>query len=81
MIICHQAGQCSIQPCIDIGIYVGTLGLFFTLFLLFAKYFPVINMFEVKTILKSSSGVIDNTRPHASMHATAPQPVNHPKHD
>ncbi len=42
---------------IDVGIYVGTLGLFFTLFLLFAKYFPVINMFEVKTILKSSSGV------------------------
>src|SRR5688572_2133698 len=66
---------------IDIGVYVGTLGLFFTLFLLFAKYFPVINMFEVKTILKSSSGVIDNTHHHASMHATDPQDINHPKHD
>ena len=31
---------------------MGTLGLFFTLFLLFAKFFPVINMAEVKTILK-----------------------------
>jgi Ni/Fe-hydrogenase subunit HybB-like protein len=40
---------------IDIGIFVGTLGLFFTLFLLFAKFFPIINMAEVKAILKSSS--------------------------
>jgi Ni/Fe-hydrogenase subunit HybB-like protein len=37
---------------IDVGVYVGTIGLFFTLFLLFAKFFPVINMAEVKTILK-----------------------------
>jgi molybdopterin-containing oxidoreductase family membrane subunit len=65
---------------IDIGVYVGTLGLFFTLFLLFAKYFPVINMFEVKTILKSSSGVAHHTH-HNSMHANDPQPTNHPKHD
>ncbi|MBK0402303.1 polysulfide reductase NrfD [Adhaeribacter sp. BT258] len=65
---------------IDIGIYVGTMGLFFTLFLLFAKYFPVINMFEVKTILKSSSGVAHSTH-HTSMHANDPQLVNHPKHD
>ena len=55
---------------IDIGIYVGTLGLFFTLFLLFAKYFPVVNMFEVKTILKSSSGVPHALDPDKSMHAT-----------
>ncbi|CAN5917163.1 polysulfide reductase NrfD [soil metagenome] len=39
---------------IDIGIFVGTLGLFFTLFLLFAKFFPLVNMAEVKAILKSS---------------------------
>jgi Ni/Fe-hydrogenase subunit HybB-like protein len=65
---------------IDIGIYIGTLGLFFTLFLLFAKYFPVINMFEVKAILKSSSGVAHPTH-HNSMHANDPQPTNHPKHD
>lgn len=42
---------------IDIGVYVGTIGLFFTLFLLFAKFFPVVNMAEVKAILKSSSDV------------------------
>jgi len=56
---------------IDVGIYVGTLGLFFTLFLLFAKYFPVINMFEVKTILKSSSGVPHTHHPD-TMHAHSP---------
>ncbi|TAH25613.1 MAG: hydrogenase [Cytophagales bacterium] len=40
----------------DVGDYLFSFGLFFTLFLLFAKYFPVINMAEVKSILKSSSG-------------------------
>ncbi|MCS6823116.1 MAG: polysulfide reductase NrfD [Cytophagaceae bacterium] len=40
----------------DIGVYMFTFGFFFTCFLLFAKYFPVINMAEVKTIIKSSSG-------------------------
>ncbi|MCU0416853.1 MAG: polysulfide reductase NrfD [Cytophagaceae bacterium] len=39
----------------DVGDYLFTFGLFFTLFLLFAKYFPVINMAEVKTIINSSS--------------------------
>ena len=39
----------------DVGVYLFTFGLFFTLFLLFAKFFPVINMAEVKSILKSSS--------------------------
>jgi molybdopterin-containing oxidoreductase family membrane subunit len=39
----------------DIGVYLFTFGLFFTLFFLFAKFFPVINMAEVKSVLKSSS--------------------------
>ncbi|EIM76637.1 polysulfide reductase NrfD [Nitritalea halalkaliphila LW7] len=38
----------------DMGVYLFTFGLFFTLFLLFAKFFPVINMAEVKSIVKSS---------------------------
>ena len=53
---------------IDIGVYVGTIGLFFTLFLLFCKFFPVINMFEVKSILKSSSEV--KHHPNGAMHGT-----------
>ena len=32
----------------DVGLFVGTLGLFFTLFLLFFRYLPVIAMSEVK---------------------------------
>jgi molybdopterin-containing oxidoreductase family membrane subunit len=39
---------------IDIGIFVGTIGMFGTFFLLFSRYFPVIAQSELKTILKSS---------------------------
>jgi len=37
---------------IDIGLYIGTIGIFFTLFLLFARAFPVIAQAETKSILK-----------------------------
>ncbi|RYZ47998.1 MAG: hydrogenase, partial [Sphingobacteriales bacterium] len=52
---------------IDIGVYVGSLGLFFTLFLLFCKFFPVINMFEVKAILKGSN--VKTHKPGTTMHS------------
>ena len=39
---------------VDIGIFLGTIGFFFVLFLLYARTFPVIAQAEVKTILKSS---------------------------
>src|SRR5512138_2264077 len=39
----------------DVGEFILTVGFFFTAFLLFAKFFPVINMFEVKSILKAHS--------------------------
>jgi hypothetical protein len=39
----------------DIGDYIFSFGLFFTLFLLFSKYLPVVNMAEVKGVLRSSS--------------------------
>jgi len=42
----------------DIMSYVFSFGLFFTLFFMFAKFFPVINMAEVKTILKESSSKV-----------------------
>src|SRR6187402_1225094 len=48
----------------DIGEYIFTFGLFFTLFFLFAKYFPVINMAEVKSILRSDSEKIDSKEHH-----------------
>jgi len=43
------------QPTIyDLGDFIFTIGLFFTFFFLFAKFFPVINMAEVKSILKAT---------------------------
>ncbi len=39
----------------DIGDYIFSFGFFFTLFLLFSKFLPVINMAEVKSVLRSSS--------------------------
>ncbi len=40
---------------VDVLDYLYTFGFFFVCFFLFAKFFPVINMFEIKAILKSSS--------------------------
>jgi Ni/Fe-hydrogenase subunit HybB-like protein len=39
---------------VEMGIFIGSLGLFFTCFLLFTRFFPVIAMSELKTIVKSS---------------------------
>ena len=39
---------------VDVGIFIGTIGIFFTFFLLFARTFPVIALSELKTILKST---------------------------
>ena len=39
---------------IDIGIFIGSIGFFLLLFLLYARSFPVIAQAEVKSILKSS---------------------------
>jgi molybdopterin-containing oxidoreductase family membrane subunit len=38
----------------EIGFYLGTFGLFFTCFFLFAKYFPTIAVAEIKYVLKTS---------------------------
>ena len=38
----------------EIGFYLGTFGLFFTCFFLFAKYFPVIAIAEIKYVLKTT---------------------------
>ena len=40
---------------IEFGIFIGTLGIFFTLFMLFAKFFPVIAIAEIKSVMRSSS--------------------------
>jgi Ni/Fe-hydrogenase subunit HybB-like protein len=38
----------------EIGFYLGTFGLFFTCFFLFAKYFPTIAVAEIRYVLKTS---------------------------
>jgi len=40
---------------VDVAIFVGSIGLFFTLFLLFLRFLPAIAMAEVKLLVKSSS--------------------------
>lgn len=46
----------------DIMCYVFTFGLFFTCFFLFAKFFPVINMAEVKAVLNNSNDKVYKNR-------------------
>lgn len=40
---------------VDVGIFVGSIGLFFTLFLLFLRFLPAVAIAEVKMLLKSAS--------------------------
>jgi molybdopterin-containing oxidoreductase family membrane subunit len=40
---------------IDVGVFIGSIGLFFTMFLLFIRVLPSVAMAEVKLLLKSSS--------------------------
>ncbi|MCZ4319661.1 polysulfide reductase NrfD [Aequorivita viscosa] len=47
---------------VDIGTFMGTIGFFFVLFLLYARTFPVIAQAEVKTILKSSGASFKRLR-------------------
>jgi len=47
---------------VDIGIFIGTIGFFFVLFLLYARTFPVIAQAEVKSILKSSGSFYKKLR-------------------
>ena len=39
---------------VEVGFYLGTFGLFFTCYLLFAKFFPVIAVAEIKHVLKTT---------------------------
>ncbi len=59
----------------DIGDYIFSFGLFFTLFFLFAKYLPVINMFEIKAVMKGVSSSYPNKKGSAPAHGLA-QPVH-----
>ena len=49
---------------VDIGTFIGTIGIFFFLFLLFARFFPVLAMAELKSILKVSGEEYKNKDNH-----------------
>ena len=55
---------------IDIMIYVGTLGLFFTLFLLFIRWVPMVAIAEVKAVLPEAD-------PHDDVHHHAEEGEEH----
>lgn len=57
---------------VEVGIYLGTFGLFFTCFLLFAKFLPVIAIAEVKAILKKTRA----GKPEAAMTGPGQQDYN-----
>src|SRR5690554_5278687 len=53
---------------VDIGTFIGTIGFFFVLFLLYARTFPVVSQAMLKTILKSSGEQYKNLRAEHGSH-------------
>jgi molybdopterin-containing oxidoreductase family membrane subunit len=53
---------------VDIAIYMGSLGLFFTLFLLFIRWVPMIAMAEVKATLPEASAHHEHDEAHGHDH-------------
>ena len=62
----RRRGATSARRIIDIGTFTGTLGLFFTLFLLFIRWLPMVAMTEVK-------GALPQADPHSSATRGAPR--------
>ncbi len=50
---------------VEIGLFIGTLGLFFTLYLIFTRLAPVVAVAEVKSILKSAGDQYTGEKAHA----------------
>ena len=61
---------------VDIGIFIGTIGFFFVLFLLYSRTFPVIAQAEVKSILKASGEKYKKLREAGKPMYEMPQGVN-----
>ena len=53
---------------VEIGIFLGSLGLFFTCYLIFARVAPVVAVAEVKSILKSSGNQYKGVSHHHEDH-------------
>ncbi len=48
---------------VELGLLIGTLGIFFSSFFLFIRVFPVISIFEVKSILKTTGEKTNKKEP------------------
>ena len=53
---------------VDITLFIGTIGLFVFLFLLFVRFLPIINMFEVKGITPQADPHAHNPGSHHGVH-------------
>jgi molybdopterin-containing oxidoreductase family membrane subunit len=50
----------------DWGMFLGTMGLFLTLFFLFIRFLPMISIFEMRTLLPQSETAEEHgAEPHA----------------
>ena len=67
---------------VEIGLFVGSLGLFFTCFLIFARVAPVIAIAEVKSILKYAGDQYSgpNAKKHDHGHAAHADTHSHDHH-
>ncbi|MFK7808930.1 MAG: NrfD/PsrC family molybdoenzyme membrane anchor subunit [Saprospiraceae bacterium] len=63
---------------VEIGIYLGTLGIFFTLYLIFVRVAPVVAIAEIKSILKS--GGDQYVGPNATAHESHASEHNEAAH-
>jgi len=57
---------------VDIGTFIGTLGIFMTLFLLFCRFLPMLAISEVKNVMPQA---------HAHLHPPHPPHADHDHHD
>jgi molybdopterin-containing oxidoreductase family membrane subunit len=58
---------------VEIGTFVGTFGIFLSLFLLFMRYLPMVAMSEIKIVLPDAD-------PHYVPPGTAASEAHHPSH-
>ncbi|MBK8625838.1 MAG: polysulfide reductase NrfD [Saprospiraceae bacterium] len=66
---------------VEIGIYIGTFGLFFTCFLIFVRVAPVVAVAEIKSILKSAGDqYVGDNATHKHHHHDADHGSSHTDH-
>jgi molybdopterin-containing oxidoreductase family membrane subunit len=66
---------------VEIGIYIGTFGLFFTCYLIFVRVAPVVAVAEIKSILKSSGDqYIGDNATHKHHHHESDHGTSHSEH-